>query len=100
MYRKADSPLLEKILTSYFGTDKTGTCIGNGGLANALRYEKQTGVLLSDLGRAQKTAEMRSRLNNFIKKADNQNPESYPNTLRDIEHAHELLRDLNNALKR
>ncbi|WP_082061083.1 filamentous hemagglutinin N-terminal domain-containing protein [Pseudomonas sp. MRSN 12121] len=100
MYRKADSPQLEKILTSYFGADKTGTRIGNGGLADALRYEKQSGVLLSDSGHAQKAVEMQTRLNNFIRKADNQPPGSYPNTQRDIEYAHELLRDLSNALKR
>ena len=100
MYRQADSPQLEKILTSYYGVDKTGTRVGNGGLADALRYEKLTGVLLSDSGHAQKATEMQTRLSNFIRKADNQPPGSYPNSRRDVEYARELLEDLNHALKR
>lgn len=100
MYRQADSPQLEKILTSYYGVDKTGTRVGNGGLADALRYEKLTGVLLSDSGHAQKATEMQTRLINFIRKADNQPPGSYPNSRRDVEYARELLEDLNDALKR
>lgn len=99
MYRQADSPQLEKILTSYYGADKTGARVGNGGLADALRYENQTGVLLSDSGHAQKAVEMQTRLSNFIRKADNQPPGSYPNSQRDVEYARELLRDLNNAIK-
>lgn len=100
MYRQADSPQLEKILTSYYGVDKTGNRVGNGGLADALRYEKLTGVLLSDSGHAQKATEMQTRLSNFIRKADNQPPGSYPNSRGDVEYARELLEDLNHALKR
>ncbi|MBH3458989.1 DUF637 domain-containing protein [Pseudomonas putida] len=37
-YRPADSDQFEKILTSYYGADKTGNRVGNGGLADAVRY--------------------------------------------------------------
>ncbi|WP_084335682.1 hypothetical protein [Pseudomonas indica] len=100
MYRPADSPQLEKILTSYFGKDKTGARVGNGGVADALRYEKQTGNLLSEATHEQKVKEMQARLNNFVRKADNQPPGSYPYSKRDVDYARELLKDLNDALKR
>ncbi|WP_443191881.1 two-partner secretion domain-containing protein [Pseudomonas indica] len=100
MYRPADSPQLEKILTSYFGKDKTGARVGNGGVADALRYEKQTGNLLSEATHEQKVKEMQARLNNFVRKADNQPPGSYPHSKRDVDYARELLKDLNDALKR
>ncbi|GFM59936.1 hypothetical protein PSCICG_10960 [Pseudomonas cichorii] len=74
--------------------------MGNGGLGDAVRYENQTGTLLSDAGHTQKAIEMQARLSKFIQKSDNQPPGSYPNTKRDIEYARELLEDLKNALKR
>lgn len=100
MYRSADSDQLEKILTSYYGVEKNGARVGNGGLGDALRYENQTGDLLSTVGHTQKAVEMQTRLNNFIRKADNQPPRSYPYTQRDIDYARELLKDLSDAIKR
>jgi filamentous hemagglutinin len=100
MYRPVDSPQLEKILTSYYGVDKAGVRVGNGGLADALRYESQTGALLSNSGHVQKAVKMQTRLNSFIRKANNQPPGIYPNSQRDIDYARELLKDLNNVLKR
>ncbi|WP_318652922.1 VENN motif pre-toxin domain-containing protein [Pseudomonas sp. PDM18] len=99
MYKQADSPQLEKILTSYFGKDKTGTRVGNGGVADALRYEKQTGDLLSEASHEQKAREVQTRLNNFVRNADNQPPGSYPYSQRDVDYARELIKDLDNALQ-
>ncbi|WP_218572551.1 hypothetical protein, partial [Pseudomonas sp. MNR3A] len=62
IYRPADSDQFEKILTSYYGADKTGNRVGNGGLADAVRYEKATGNMLSPAGHEQKAIEVRNRL--------------------------------------
>ncbi len=39
--------------------------MGNGGVADALRYEKKTGNLLSEASHEQKAREVQTRLNNF-----------------------------------
>lgn len=97
-YRPADSEQLEKILTSYYGADKTGSRVGNGGLADAVRYEKTTGDLLSPAGHEQKAIEVSKRLSDFVRIADNQPPGKYPYTQRDIDFARELIGDIENAL--
>ncbi|MGY2170243.1 Hint domain-containing protein [Pseudomonas gingeri] len=61
-YRPADSDQFEKILTSYYGAVKTGSRVGNGGLADAVRYEKSTGEMLSPAGHEQKAIEVSNRL--------------------------------------
>ncbi|NTJ29967.1 hypothetical protein G6K86_00050, partial [Agrobacterium rhizogenes] len=101
-YRQADSERLENILTSYYGADKTisGARVGNGGLADAVRYEKATGQLLSDSGHVQKAIDTRRRLTDFIRNADNQPPGSYPYTQRDVDFAKELVKDLDDALRK
>jgi len=99
-YRAADSEQLEKILTSYYGADKTGSRVGNGGLADAVRYEKATGELLSPAGHEQKAVEVKLRLNDFIRNADNQPPGKYPYSQRDVDFAKELVKDIENALGR
>jgi filamentous hemagglutinin len=97
-YRPADSEQLEKILTSYYGADKTGSRVGNGGLADAVRYEKSTGEFLSPAGHEQKAIEVSKRLNDFVRNADNQPPGKYPYTQRDIDFARELIGDIESAL--
>ncbi len=99
-YRPADSDQFEKILTSYYGADKTGNRVGNGGLADAVRYEKATGNMLSPAGHEQKAIEVRNRLSDLVCNADNQPPGRYPYSQRDIDFAKQLIKDIDNALGR
>ncbi|MGR9229514.1 hemagglutinin repeat-containing protein [Rhizobium leguminosarum] len=101
-YRPANSARLEAILTTYYGDIKfvPGGRVGNGGLADAVRYEKATGQLLSSKGHVQKAIQTRRVLMNFIRNADNQPPGSYPYTKRDVDFAKELVKDLDDALGR
>ncbi|WP_409999632.1 hemagglutinin repeat-containing protein [Rhizobium leguminosarum] len=101
-YRPANSERLESILTAYYGKDKfvVDGRVGNGGLGDAVRFEKATGQLLSDTGHTQKAIDVRRRLKDLIRNADNQPPGSFPYTQRDIEFAKELVKDLDDALKR
>ncbi|MBY3252590.1 hypothetical protein [Rhizobium laguerreae] len=93
---------LESILTAYYGKDKfvVDGRVGNDGLGDAVRFEKATGQLLSDTGHTQKAIDVRRRLKDLIRNADNQPPGSFPYTQRDIEFANELVKDLDDALKR
>lgn len=100
VYRPADSDQLERILTSYYGADKTGSRVGNGGLADAVRYEKTTGDMLSPAGHEQKAIEVGNRLSDFVRNADNQPPGKYPYSQRDIDFAKQLIKDIDNALGR
>ncbi|MGC5700174.1 hemagglutinin repeat-containing protein [Pseudomonas sp. NFXW11] len=99
-YRPADSDQFEKILTSYYGADKTGSRVGNGGLADAVRYEKATGDMLSPAGHEQKAIEVSNRLSDLVRSADNQPPGKYPYSQRDIDFAKQLIKDIDNALGR
>jgi filamentous hemagglutinin len=99
-YRRADSDQFEKILTSYYGADKTGSRVGNGGLADAVRYEKATGNMLSPAGHEQKAIEVSNRLSDLVRNADNQPPGKYPYSQRDIDFAKQLIKDIDNALGR
>ncbi|MFJ2479606.1 filamentous hemagglutinin N-terminal domain-containing protein [Pseudomonas sp. NPDC087598] len=99
-YRPADSDQFEKILTSYYGRDKTGSRVGNGGLADAVRYEKATGDMLSPAGHEQKAIEVSNRLSDLVRNADNQPPGKYPYSQRDIDFAKLLIKDIDNALSR
>ncbi|WP_431035976.1 hypothetical protein [Pseudomonas yamanorum] len=99
-YRPADSDQFEKILTSYYGAVKTGSRVGNGGLADAVRYEKATGEMLSPAGHEQKAIEVSNRLSELVRNANNQPPGKYPYSQRDIDFAKQLIKDLDNALGR
>ncbi|PUA41276.1 hypothetical protein C5U62_32865 [Pseudomonas protegens] len=99
-YRPADSNQFEKILTSYYGAIKTGSRVGNGGLADAVRYEKATGEMLSPAGHEQKAIEVSNRLSELVRNANNQPPGKYPYSQRDIDFAKQLIKDLDNALGR
>ena len=99
-YRPADSDQFEKILTSYYGADKTGSRAGNGGLADAVRYEKATGDMLPPAGHEQKAIEVKNRLSDRVRNADNQSSGKYPCSQRDIDFAKQLIKDIDNALVR
>lgn len=92
-YRPADSDQFEKILTSYYGAR-----VGNGGLADAVRYEKATGDMLSPAGHEQKVIEVSNRLSHLVRNADNQRPGKYPYSQQDIDFAKQLIKDIDNAL--
>lgn len=64
--------------------------IGNGGTADALRYETSTGVLLSKAGHEQKVIEMRNGLMSDLR--------SGRLNEMDTRIARQLLKDLQNAL--
>lgn len=102
--RQVDDPILDAILDSNYGVrSSSGMRVGNGGTADALRYEKATGELLSPNGHGQKASDLKSRLEKYVQKATNSpNPNNNGTiyTARDIEYARELIRDLNDALKR
>jgi RHS repeat-associated protein len=69
---------------------RVGAKIGDGGTADAIRYERQTGELLSPSGHFTKGKEMISALSRLIDKGNlNAN---------DIEIARSILTDLNNAI--
>ncbi len=70
---------------------RPGAKIGDGGLADAIRYEQQTGNLLSPNGHLQKGLERIKNLQNIINK-ENLSPE-------DLKIAIDLLSDLQNATK-
>ena len=51
-------------------------------------------------GHMLKALHQRRRINTFVKKAENQPPGKYPYTTRDIDFAHALLEDLNDAINK
>jgi hypothetical protein len=69
---------------------RAGAKIGDGGTADAIRHELQTGKLLSPSGHLTKGKKMVSALSRLIDK-DNLNAN-------DIEIARNILTDLNNAI--
>jgi filamentous hemagglutinin len=69
---------------------RAGAKIGDGGTADAIRHERQTGELLSPSGHFTKGKEMISALSKLIDKG-NLNAS-------DIEIAKNILSDLNNAV--
>lgn len=87
-------------VTSYYGADKTGSRVGDGGLADAVRYEKTTGDMLSPAGHEQKAIEVGNRLSDLVRNADNQPPGKCPYSQRDIDFAKQLIKDIDNALGR
>ncbi|WP_206540015.1 hypothetical protein, partial [Ruegeria sp. ANG-R] len=102
MRRSVDDPNLDAILDSNYGNVSiNGARVGNGGTADALRYENATGELLSPSGHRQKAIELRTRLQTYVRRATNSpNPNSVGTTFtqRDIDYANELIRDLDNAI--
>ena len=102
MRRSVDDPNLDAILDSNYGNVSiNGARVGNGGTADALRYENATGELLSPSGHRQKAIELRTRLQTYVRRATNSpNPNSAGTTFtqRDIDYANELIRDLDNAI--
>ena len=102
MRRPVDDPNLDKILDSNYGrVSINGARVGNGGTADALRYEDATGQLLSPSGHRQAAEQMRNRLQAYVRRVTNSpnpNNEGTTFTRRDIDYANELIADLNNAL--
>ena len=102
MRRSVDDPSLDAILDSNYGNVSiNGARVGNGGTADALRYEIATGELLSPSGHRQKAIELRTRLQTYVRRVTNSpNPNSAGTTFtkRDIDYANELIRDLDNAI--
>ena len=64
--------------------------IWNGSTADALRYEKKTGILLSESWHQQKVVDRRRELKNWLKK-------NYDASKSDIKSANDMLDDLNQA---
>ena len=100
--RPVDDPELNRILDSNFGKfTPDGTRVGNGGTADALRFENATGELLSPKGHRQDALALRKRLRKFVRKSINSpNPDrdGVIRTKRDIDFANELIKDLDDAL--
>jgi filamentous hemagglutinin len=69
-------------------------------LADAVRYEKATGDMLSPAGHEQKAIEVSNRLSDLVRNADNQPPGKYPYSKRGIDFAKQLIKDIDNALGR
>jgi filamentous hemagglutinin len=104
MRRSVSDSSLENILDSYFGQAQVrGQRVGNGGTADALRYERMTGELLSPAGHEQKARDMLKRIEKWRQRAHNApNPRSDGRiiTAADVRYADELIEDLLDALGR
>ena len=102
MRRVVDDPTLDGILVSNYGqVSISGARIGNGGTADALRYENATGELLSPSGHQQAAEQMRIRLQTYVRRATNSPNPNNAGTIfiqRDIDYANELIADLNDVL--
>ena len=100
--RPVDDPELDSILDSNFGVENiNGARVGNGGVADAVRFEEATGQLLSDTGHRQKAIDTRRRLLNYLRKVEQgPNPNSAGRTAsaRDVRYVKELIADLDDAL--
>lgn len=102
MRREASDPRLQSIVESNYGKQHVPVGrVGNGSTADALRYERATGKLLSETGHLQKAIELKTRLEKYIRRAENSpNPTSTGHIYltSDINYAKEMLKDLNDAL--
>lgn len=102
MRRAVDDLNLDAILDSNYGNVSiNGARVGNGGTADALRYDNATGELLSPSGHRQKAIELRTRLQIYVGRATKSpNPNSAGTTFTqsDVDYANELIKDLSNAI--
>ena len=81
----------EKLIATIKQLYRPGAIIGDGGTADAIRYEKRTGVLLSKSGHITKGQQRLQNLSNILKRNDL--------SKNDRKIAQELYDDLKNALE-
>lgn len=100
--RRVSNPALERILDSNYGANgPNGSRVGSGSTADALRYERSTGQLLSPAGHGQKAQDLLNRLRDERRRAEmgpNPNSNGTIHTNADVEYMDELIEDLENAI--